>query len=483
MKISDLKGKKILVLGLSTTGFAAAKFLLRAGADCYLSDSNALSDENKPKAEVLKKAGAKLEFGGHSTDFIKNAEFCVLSPSIPPNAEVLKLLDEFKIPYFSDIELAWRIKPEKTKIVAITGTNGKTTTTMLVSQKKRKKYLAPAAGNVGVSPLDYLCTAANSGISLDVMSEIKAMSDIEPDFLVIEASSYQLHYAKDFAPDVAIFCNLTPDHLSWHGGIQKYFEDKAKMYKNMGKSAHGVLNFDDERVCRIETAADKHYFALNDAMLGAKKPEFKPGLNDSYIKDGKIYYGATPVIDVKDVPIVGAHNLQNVMCAVIAAKAAGLDNDIIKAGIMSFKAPRHRCEFILELNGVSYYNDSKATNPEASNVAIGAFNGKRVVLIAGGRDKNTPLDEFCALIKKHIEKVVLIGEAAQRFKEALDDAGFNNIAFSKTLEGAIDEAESEKPDVVLFSPACASFDMFKNYEVRGDAFRDYVLSKKSGVRR
>ena len=469
---SNLKGKKVLVLGLSTTGFAAAKFLLRAGADCFLSDSNKLSEENRAKAELLKKAGVKLEFEAHTEDFIKGAEFCILSPSIPPKSDILGLLDKLNIPYFSDIELAFKVKPEKTKIVAITGTNGKTTTTMLVSHILSQKFFAPAAGNVGVSPLDYLCPFVNSVIKADVAEEIKAASDVEPDCLVVEASSYQLHYAKDFAPNAAIFCNLTPDHISWHGGIEDYFNDKAKMYEKMGEKAHAILNFDDERVKNISTKATKHFFRLNS----------NGNADDSYIKDGKIYYGTDEIIDVKDVPIVGAHNLQNVMCAVIAARALGVSNDLIKAGIMSFKAPTHRCEFILELNGVSYYNDSKATNPEASNVAIGAFEGKRTVLIAGGRDKNTSLDEFCELIKKNIEKVVLIGEAAQRFEENLKKSGFCNIVFSKTLNEAIDEAEREKPDVVLFSPACASFDMFKNYEVRGEAFRDYVLSKKPGAR-
>ncbi len=470
-KILELKNKKILVLGLSTTGFAAAKFLLRAGADCFLSDSNELTDENKTKADILKNAGVKLEFGGHSKEFIEGAKFCVLSPSIPPNTPVLKLLEELNIPYFSDVELAYRIKSDKTKIVAITGTNGKTTTTMLVSHILSGRYFAPATGNVGVSPLDYLCPSADDKFSKDAASKIKALSDVEPDFLVVETSSYQLHYIKDFAPNTAIFCNLTPDHISWHNGIENYFKDKAKMYGNMDENTNAVLNFDDDYVKNISTRANKHYFMLNS----------KGGTNDAYIKDEKIYYGAEPVINIKDVPIVGAHNLQNVMCGIIAAKTAGLSNELIRKQIMTFKAPRHRCEFIIERNGVSYYNDSKATNPEASNVAIGAFNGKRTVLIAGGRDKNTPLDEFCELIKKNIEKVVLIGEAAQRFAEALNGAGFKNIVFSKTLEEAIDEAGRETPDVVLFSPACASFDMFKNYEVRGDVFRDYVLSKKSGA--
>ncbi len=165
------------------------------------------------------------------------------------------------------------------------------------------------------------------------------------------------------------------------------------------------------------------------------------------------------------------------MCAIISAKIAGLDNETIKEGIISFKAPKHRCELIAVKNGISYYNDSKATNPEASIVAIGAFEGKKVSLIAGGRDKNTSLDEFSRLIKEKIDRVILIGEAAERFNSALKKADFDNIIFADTLEDAINKAETGNPDVVLFSPACASFDMFKNYEARGDAFRDYVLSR------
>lgn len=458
--ISDLKDKKVLVLGLSTTGFAAAKFLIRAGAKCFLSDGNVLSEENRAKAETLEKYGAKLEFGNHTKEFLSGAEFCVLSPSIPTDSDVLKILDELQIPYFSDIELAFMVKPEDTKIVTVTGTNGKTTTTMLISHILGQKFCAPAAGNVGVSPLDYLYRGEFKG------TEIAAVNNDAdaPDFLVIEASSYQLHYTKCFAPDMAVFCNLTPDHLAWHGGIDNYFLDKARMFGRMGQNAHAILNFDDERVKNTSTGANKHYFKLNS----------NGGADDAYIKDSKVYYGEDAMIDVKDVPIVGAHNLQNVMCAVIAAKNAGLSKEDIKKGIISFKAPKHRCELIIKKNGVSYYNDSKATNPEAAIVAIGAFKGQRTVLIAGGRDKNTPLDEFCALIKERIEKVVLIGEAAERFALALKNAGYNNILFADTLEKAIDLAGADKPDVVLFSPACASFDMFKNYETRGEAFRDYV---------
>lgn len=462
MEISALKNKKILVLGLSTTGFAAAKFLLKAGADCFLSDSKdyPVEPDMIKKAEFLKQNGAKLEFNGHTEEFMRNAEFCVLSPSIPPESNVLAILDKLNIPYFSDLELTYMLKPVNTKIITITGTNGKTTTTMLTSHILSQKFFAPAAGNVGISPLDYLCPKDGK----------------IPDFLVIEASSYQLHYTKDFCPDMAVFCNLTPDHINWHKSIENYFYDKAKMYDRMNINCHSILNLNDDKVKNIKTNSKIHFFALEDKFeeLQNLNSTLK---NSSYTKDGKIFYGEEKIISTDEVPIVGNHNLQNVMCAIISAKIAGLDNKTIKEGIKTFKAPKHRCELIATKNGISYYNDSKATNPEASNVAIGAFNGKKVSLIAGGRDKNTSLDEFSKLIKEKIDKVVLIGEAAERFNNALKAADFKNIVFAKTLDEAIQKAEEGNPDVVLFSPACASFDMFKNYEVRGDTFRDYVLSR------
>lgn len=479
ISVNSLKNEKILVLGLSTTGFAAAKFLLRAGADCFLSDSKEYPKDpvEAQKAEILKNNGVKFEFGGHTEDFIKGSKFCILSPSIPPESDILALLDELNIPYFSDLELSYLLKPENAEIVTITGTNGKTTTTMLTSHILGQKFFAPAAGNVGVSPLDYLCFE-NFIDNKELCAEQNKGDNTakSPDFLVIEASSYQLHYTGAFSPDMAVFCNLTPDHINWHKNIENYFYDKAKMYDRMGENQHAILNLNDDAVKNIKTKAKIHFFALEDKYEELQNID---GALDraSYIKGGKVYYGNEEIINTDEVLIVGNHNLQNVMCAVISAKIAGLDNETIKKGIKTFKAPKHRCELIITKNGISYYNDSKATNPEASIVAIGAFDGKKVSLIAGGRDKNTSLDEFSKLIKEKIDKVVLIGEAAERFNDALKDAGFSNIVFADTLSDAIDKAEEGNPDVVLFSPACASFDMFKNYEMRGDAFRDYVLSR------
>ena len=450
---------KILIVGFSLTGIAAAKYLSDY-YNVYLTESAQRKDENSETAAELEKLGVKLEFGLHSGEFINGAKFAIISPSIARDSEILKKLEQNNIEYFSDIEYVFRhIKnQDKPKMIVVTGTNGKTTTTLLMSHIFSKVFNAPCCGNVGTSPFD--CLYSN------------------PDYLVVEASSYQLNYSKELAPKIAVFCNLTPDHLSWHGGIEGYFEAKAAIFRRMDKNSNAILNFDDERVRNLakDLKCSVHFFALDKSELDCID-------NNCYVYDGAIYYGDEKITDISKVPIVGNHNLQNVMACIIAAKAENIDTDAIKSAIESFSAPAHRCEFIRMLDGTAYYNDSKATNPEAAIVAINSFEGKKTVLIAGGRDKNTSLSEFIELVKQRISKVVLIGEATERFREELYAEGYTNIVHAQSLEEAIDLASLDKPDVVLLSPACASFDMFKNYEERGEAFRRYVLSKKQLVSR
>ena len=441
----DLKGKKVLILGYSLTGKKSAEFFIKNGANVYISEFS----EQKENIDEILKMGVKVEFNGHSDEFIKDADICIISPSIKDTAPVL---EKIKCPIYSDIEYVGCNLNYQDKMVLITGTNGKTTTTMLTSYIFSKKYDAPYTGNVGVPPLSYL-------------------KDKTPDYLITEASSYQLHYSKNLSPFVAILCNITPDHLAWHNGMDGYIKDKTDILKRMGKSSYVVLNYDDPytKTFKDDIKANLFYFSLN-------KIDYE---NTCYLDNNAIYFKDEKIIETDEINLAGNHNYQNVMCAIIASKLANIDNQTIRNAIKEFRAPAHRLEFIEKIGKTSYYNDSKATNPEASNVAINSFPNKRVTLIAGGRDKNTPLDEFVSYIKKEIEKVVLIGEATERFKAALQNIGFNNIKEEKTLESAIDEAGVDNPDVVLFSPACASFDMFDNFEVRGECFRNYVLQKRN----
>ena len=444
----ELKDKKILILGFSTTGLACAKYFARHNAKVYVSEFSQMKDSQKNEAQELENLGVKLEFGNHSDEFIKNSEFCILSPSIPTDAPVLKKLDELNIKYFSDLEYVSKFDSDK--IVLITGTNGKTTTTALVSHILSQKYNAPSAGNIGISTIEYL--------------------DKNVDYYSIEASSYQLYYSPTLAPKIGIFTNLTPDHILWHKTLDNYFEAKAKPFRNMTEDDFAILNYDDEKVRSLssEIKAKVYYFSLNKQNVS----------NQAYLKDNKIFFNEEEIININELQIVGSHNIQNAMCAIISAKILNLDNETIKNSLKTFKAIEHRLEFVRTIEGTSYYNDSKGTNPEASIVAINSFEDKKVVLIAGGRDKKTSLKDFIEAVKQKISKVILIGEATKRFRDELSKEGYINIVNSKTLEEAIDIASLDKPDVVLLSPACASFDMFESYEKRGEAFKNYVLSKK-----
>lgn len=433
---------KVLVLGLSKSGIAAAKFLKKHGYDVYLTENKKV----EPDPE-LQKLGIKTETGGHSLNFVEGAEFAVTSPGIPPFSTIIELLRLKNIPVISELELAYRMSD--TPFIAITGTNGKTTTTALTAHIFEKKFKSKACGNIGQPPCDF--------------------ADDKLDYYVCEMSSYQIAMSPTLTPFISVWTNFTPDHIDWHQGIENYFAAKAKIFKAPQAPEFSVLNACDNRLKDFEAGGKVFYFGerKGGSCCYVKNNEF------IYEKDGVVEF----VMPVGDCPLVGEHNFQNVECAIICAKLAGIDNETIKAAIKEFKSPAHRLEFVGEKDGIAFYNDSKATNPEAADVAIKSFNDKDVVLIAGGRDKNTSLKEFCDEVKKHVKTVILIGEAAERFEKNLQNSGFNNILREETMQSAIDKAIDLKPDVVLLSPACASFDMLKSYEERGDVFKDYVLSK------
>lgn len=438
--------EKVLIMGLSKSGVAAARFLNKKGYDVYITESKSLADireEFKPQVQELKDLGIKIECGYHSDEFLSGASFAVTSPGIPPKSEIFRRLNEKGIKIISEIELAYL--NTKTPFIAITGTNGKTTTTALVSHILSKDFSAPVCGNIGVPPTSLI--------------------EEEHDFLVCEISSYQAQMTEKFKAKIACWTNFTPDHIDWHGGLENYFAAKAKIFLPPQEPEYAILNAKDSKLKEFASKCKNVIFFDNDVQSGA------------YIKDGAIFYNNEAIITLADCPLVGHHNYQNIMCGIIIAKLVGMKNEDIREQIMSFRAPEHRLEKVRTMDGITFFNDSKATNPEASIVAIDSFNNQDVALILGGRDKNTDLTEMCHSINKHIKTVLLIGEATERFEENLKKNGFSNIIKERTMEDAIDKAISLKPDVVLLSPACASFDMFNSYEHRGEVFKQYVLSK------
>ena len=436
--------EKILVLGLSKSGLSAAELALKKGYDVYITEAkgmNEIKEEYKSRIDELNSAGVKIECGYHSDEFISGVYLAVTSPGIPPKSEIFKRLNEKNTKIISEIEFAYL--NTDIPFIAITGTNGKTTTTSLVSHILSKKYSAPVCGNIGTPPCSLI--------------------DEKHDFLVCEVSSFHAQMTEKFKAKIACWTNFTPDHIDWHGGLENYFKAKAKLFLPPQEPEFAVLNANDER--------------LREFAKQCKNVVFFDDEKDCGIKDNAICYKGEEIIRLSDCPLVGHHNYQNIMCGIIIAKLLGMNNEDIRDRIMSFKAPEHRLEKVREMDGITFYNDSKATNPEASIVAIDSFNNQDVALILGGRDKNTDLTEMCKSINKHIKTVLLIGEATERFEENLVKNGFSNIIKEHTLEGAVDRAISLKPDVVLLSPACASFDMFNSYEHRGEVFKEYVLSK------
>lgn len=443
--------KKVLILGLSKSGISAAKYLNKHGADVFITELRQETEEDALKIKELNTLGIQVEMARHSEEFIKDSYIAITSPGIPPYSEIFKRLQEENIPIISEVELAYR--ESRKPFIAITGTNGKTTTTALTSHILSKEYKAPTCGNIGNPPCDLI--------------------DENVDYFVCEMSSYQIATSTSFKAQIACWLNFTPDHLDWHGGkLENYFDAKAKLFLEPQSPSFAVFNGKDEKLLEFSKICPSEVF------LFAKEVED----NCCYIKNDAIYFKRNQkeehIIDIKDCPIIGEHNYQNIMCAVIVAKLVGIDNEKIYHAIRTFTAPEHRLEFVKEFNGIKFYNDSKATNPEAAIVAVKSFNNVDAVLIAGGRDKKTDLTEFCQEIKNHINTIILIGEASQRFEENLKKNGFDNIIFEKSLESAIDKSIELNPQVVLLSPACASFDMFKSYEERGKVFKDYVLSKK-----
>lgn len=445
----SISGKKVLVLGLSKSGIAAANFAKEHGAEVFLSEGKDLQENKLEQVKTLQINGIKVEYGGHSDNFIDSAEIAITSPGIPPHSEIITRLKSKHIPVISELELAYR--ECDIPFIVITGTNGKTTTTALTEHILAEKLNVKACGNIGTPP----CSIADENL----------------DYFVCEASSFQLAMSPTLKPFIAVWTNFTPDHIDWHQGLENYFKAKARVFQDPQTAKYCVLNAKDSKLLEFSKQVNGTVFMFAGNI----------GDNCCYEENGAIIYKqdgkSEEIIKLSECPLIGEHNYQNIMCSIICAKLTGIDNSTIKQAIMTFKAPEHRLEKVREFKGITFYNDSKATNPEASIVAINSFNNVDVTLIAGGRDKNTDLTEFCESIKKHIKTVILIGEATDRFEENLIKNGFTNIIREKTMESAIDKGIELKPDVVLLSPACASFDMFTSYEHRGEVFKEYVLSR------
>ncbi len=438
------------IIGAARSGRAAALLAKSLGHDVFVSE---LKPENECKeaSGQLKDAGIDAEFGANTEKALEKADCIITSPGVPRKAWVIEEADKRKIPVISELEFARQFCPNN-PLIAITGTNGKTTTTTLTAyilNRAGKKALA--VGNIG-TPL----SAVVSDLDLDTI-------------LVVEVSSYQLDRIRDFRPDVGIILNITPDHLAYHGTLVDYAQTKWKTFSNQTEKDFVILNADDAATLAVETHARgvKAFFSMSPVQYGA------------YAKDGKLvmrfpeHNKEEVIMQLDEIRLPGVHNVYNSMAAALAARAFEVRNENIRDSLMSFEGVEHRLEFVRTLDGVDYINDSKATNVNATWYALSSYS-KPLVWIAGGRGDNNDYSSLDELVKKNVKCVVALGEEA--------DAIFNHYSSMircvkvDSFESAVYKAKefAEWGDIVLFTPACKSFDMFMNFEHRGEVFKQIV---------
>lgn len=447
----ELEDKNILILGLAVSGVSTAKALQKLGANIIVTDMKN-KDELKEQLEELRNINIKYVLGSNDID-LDNIHIIVKSPGIPMDIPLIVKAKHNNIEVITDIELAYRIS--KNKIIAITGTNGKTTTTALTGELiKNNGSECHVTGNIGVGIL------------------WEAINAPEDDLFVIEASSFQLESTKYFRPKISVITNITPDHLNWHKTFDNYIESKKKVYKNQQKDDYTILNYDDLILREIgkDIKSNLIFFSANNKL---EKGIYVDN-NQIIINNGEEVFN---VMDSREIRIPGKHNLENALAVVSIGWALGIKTEIIRKTLMEFEGVEHRIEYVDNISGVSFYNDSKGTNPDASIKAIQAL-VKPIILIAGGMDKGTGFEEFIDSFEDKIKALVLLGETSEKIKETAINKGFSNIYIVESIREAVNKSfDLAVPgDNVLLSPACASWDMFKSYEERGRMFKQAVKS-------
>lgn len=447
----EIKNKNILIMGLGVTGISSLNILKKHTTNIFVYENKPISIiEDKLRSENC--PDAKIIDIDNLTE-LNVIDLIVKSPGIKPGHIILKKAQELNISVISDIELAYNLTNTQ-NIIGITGTNGKTTATLLAGEIFKawgKKTFV--RGNVGI------------GI-LDKIEEIK-----EKDILIIELSSFQLHNTYKFRPKAALILNITPDHLDWHNTMENYIAAKLKIFKNQSLDDYLVLNYDDPILRKLGASL------LPKTIWFSIKEELLEGI---FLKDGNIVYKSGEmeeiIISIKDIKIMGTHNLENICGVIGLAKAFKINTKIIAEGIKNFKGVPHRLEFIGEYKGVNYYNDSKGTNVDSTIKAIEALEGP-IILIAGGYDKGVSYDKLIDSFKNKGEYLILIGQTKNLIEKAAEKKDIKNIYLFDNMDLAVKKAiEISKPGWnILLSPACASWDMYSNYEERGDHFKRLVL--------
>ena len=450
----DLQGKTVLIVGAGKSGIAAGELLRKKGIAYRLYDGNKeLSKEELQKNDIWKDCGIIL--GELPTEILADTGLAVLSPGVPTDLPVIAAIREQGIPIWGEIELAYHFA--KGRLLAITGTNGKTTTTSLLVEIMQAYFEdVKVVGNIGIP---YTSVAADT---------------TDETVTVAEISSFQLETAVDFHPQVSAILNITPDHLNRHHTMECYIETKESITKNQQKEDVCVLNYEDEVLLEFGKS-----IPIRVVFFSSKRR-----LEDGFFyEDGVIYKStggkAEKIIETSRLQILGLHNYENVMAAAAMADSFGVPMEVITKVLEQFQAVEHRIEYVVEKRGVKFYNDSKGTNPDAAIQGIRAME-RPTFLIGGGYDKQSEYDEWIEAFDGKVKQLVLIGQTREKIAECAKKHGFTEIAFADSLEEAMDICyqNAVEGDAILLSPACASWGMFDNYEQRGEKFKEYARNLK-----
>lgn len=437
------ENKKIFVLGMARSGYEVSKLLSHCNNDILITDKK---EQDESRVEELEKLGVKFIKTDDPVEFLdKSFDYVVKNPGIRYDHPLILKAKEMGIKVINEVEVAYHFLPKDTFIIAITGSNGKTTTTTLCYEfiKKMGKRVH-IGGNIGY-PL--------SGL----VSDIKA-----GDILVIEISVQQLYDLYDFNPNIAILTNLTPVHIDLAGSYEKYIDLKMKIFQNHSKNNIAVIN---------KSNIDSYKNTMN---ISSKKIYFSSVEKaDAYINGTSIFYNDEKIIDLSDIKIKGNHNYENIMCAIIAAKELKITNKDIKAVLNNFSGVEHRLEYVCEKNGVNFYNDSKATNVKSTQIALDSFNTP-VILILGGLDRGHSFEDLKDYLK-NVKNIVCYGETKNRIKDFADSVGINCTVFDNLEETTKFCYKIAEPgDTILLSPACASWDQYNSFEERGEKFKEII---------
>ena len=438
--ITNFANKKVLVLGLAKSGESAARLLDKLGAIVTVNDGKPF--EENPAAQSLLEEGIKVVTGGHPLELLdEDFELMVKNPGIRYDNPMVKKALEKEIPVITEVELAYLISDAP--IIGITGSNGKTTTTTMIAE------VLTAGGQSGL-------LSGNIGFPASQVATTATKNDP----LVMELSSFQLMGIETFHPEIAVITNLMPTHIDYHGSFENYVAAKWNIQKNMSKSDFLVLNFNQTLAKELaaKTKATVVPFSTTEKVDGA------------YLEGNMLTFRGEPVMAADELGVPGSHNVENALATIAVAKLRGIENQVIKETLAGFGGVKHRLQYVGEINHVKFYNDSKSTNILATQKALSGFDNSKVILIAGGLDRGNEFDELVPDIQE-LKKMVILGESAARVKRAADKAGVSYMDAADVKDATQKAfAEAQAGDIVLLSPANASWDMYPNFEVRGDEF-------------